>query len=108
MIYIREAHPTDEWLVESNEQDNVLYAQPTTLAERTDVASACALRLDLTVPILIDDLENSTDQQYYALPDRLYLIGRDGRIVYRGMPGPFGFIVAELERAIERYLAETG
>ena len=37
-----------------------------------------------------------------------YLVGRDGRIVYRGMPGPFGFIVAELEQAIERYLAEAG
>jgi type I thyroxine 5'-deiodinase len=58
--------------------------------------------------MLIDDLENSTDKKYYALTDRLYLIGRDGRIVYRGMPGPFGFIVAELEQALERYLAEAG
>ncbi len=29
-------------------------------------------------------MENSTDQKYYALPDRLYLIGRDGRVAYRG------------------------
>jgi hypothetical protein len=106
VIYIREAHPTDEWLVESNEHDNVLYTQPTTMEERTGVASACALRLDLTIPMLIDDLDNSTDRQYYALPDRLYLVGRDGYIVYRGLPGPFGFIVAELEKAIEGYLAE--
>ena len=108
VIYIREAHPTDEWLVESNEHDNVLYEQPTTLEERTEVASACTLRLDLTMPMLIDDLDNSTDRKYYALPDRLYLIDRDGRIIYRGMPGPFGFIVAELEKAIERSLAEEG
>lgn len=106
VIYIREAHPTDEWLVESNERDNVLYAQPTTLKERTGVASACALRLDLTIPLLIDDPDNSTDKKYYALPDRLYLIGRDGRIVYRGKPGPFGFIATELEKSIEHYLAE--
>jgi hypothetical protein len=104
VIYIREAHPTDEWRVESNEHDNVLYAQPTTLEERTEVASACALRLDLTMPMLIDDLDNSTDSKYYALPDRLYLVGRDGRVVYRGMPGPFGFSAAELEKAIEHYL----
>ena len=108
IIYIREAHPTDEWLVESNEHDNVLYTQPTTLEERTEVASACTLRLDLTIPMLIDDLDDSTDRQYYALPDRLYLIGRDGHIVYRGLPGPFGFIVAELEKAIEGYLGEGG
>ena len=106
VIYIREAHPTDEWLVESNEHDEVLYAQPTTPEERTEVASVCALRLDLSIPVLIDDMENSTDRQYYALPDRLYLIGRDGRIAYRGAPGPFGFVAAELEKAIERYLTE--
>jgi len=108
VIYIREAHPTDEWLVESNEQDHVLYTQPSTREERTEVASVCALQLDLTIPMLIDDMDNSTDRQYYALPDRCYLVGRDGRIVYRGMPGPFGFRVAELEQAIERYLAEAG
>jgi len=108
VIYIREAHPTDEWLVESNEYDNVLYTQPTTLEKRIEVASACTLRLDLTIPMLIDDLDDSTDRQYYALPDRLYLVGRDGCIVYRGLPGPFGFIVAELEKAIEGYFAEEG
>lgn len=98
----------DEWLVESNENDSVLYVQPVTLEARTEVASACALRLDLTMPVLIDDLENSTDKKYYALPDRLYLVGRDGRIVYRGLPGPFGFIAAELEQAIVRHLTEAG
>ena len=50
-------------------------------------------------------MENSTDLKYYALPDRLYLIGRDGRVAYRGGPGPFGFVAAELEYAIESYLA---
>jgi hypothetical protein len=51
---------------------------------------------------------STTGRKYDALPDRRYLVGRDGRIVYRGPLGPFGFIVADLERAIERYLAETG
>ena len=49
-------------------------------------------------------MENSTDRKYYALPDRLYLIGRDGRVAYRGGPGPFGFVASELESAIEEYL----
>jgi iodothyronine deiodinase-like protein len=106
VIYIREAHPTDGWQVESNERDGVLYQQPMTLAERTEIANVCALRLELSIPTLIDDLDNSTDLKYYALPDRLYLVGRAGRIAYRGAPGPFGFIAAELEQAIERYLAE--
>ena len=107
VVYIREAHPTDGWQVESNERDSVLYKQPTTLAERTEIANTCAQRLDLSIPTLIDDMENSTDLKYYALPDRLYLVGRDGRIAYRGAPGPFGFVAAEFGQAIEHYLASA-
>jgi len=91
--------------VESNERDAVLYEQPVSLEERTELANTCALRLDLSIPTLIDDMTNSTDAKYYALPDRLYLIGRDGCIAYRGGPGPFGFVSTELEQALERYLA---
>jgi hypothetical protein len=90
--------------VEANERDVVFFAQPTTFDERASVAQSCALRLDLSIPTLIDDMENSTDQKYYALPDRLYLVGRNGRIAYRGAPGPWGFVAAELEKAIQNYL----
>ncbi len=104
MVYIREAHPTDGWQVESNEKEGVLYAQPSALEERVEVAHACALRLELSIPTLIDDMDDSTDRKYYALPDRLYLVGRDGHIAFRGAPGPFGFIAAELEKGITTYL----
>ncbi len=104
VVYIREAHPTDEWQVESNESEGILFSQPTTLDARSEIAQVCSLKLDLPIPTLVDDMENSTDRKYYALPDRLYLIGRDGRVAYRGGPGPFGFVASELERAIEEYL----
>lgn len=104
VVYIREAHPTDEWQVESNEKEEVLFEQPTTLAARNEIATVCSLNLDLSIPTLIDDMEDSTDRKYYALPDWLYLIGRDGTVAYRGGPGPFGFVAAELERAVQEYL----
>jgi hypothetical protein len=104
VVYIREAHPTDEWQVEQNENDQVLFAQPETFEERDHLAGVCALNLDLTIPVLVDDLSNSTDSLYYALPDRLYLVGRDGRIAYAGAPGPAGFKSSELEQAIEALL----
>lgn len=81
-----------------------MFAQPKALDARAEIAQVCSLKLDLSIPTLIDDMENSTDLKYYALPDRLYLIGRDGRIAYRAAPGPFGFIASELETAIENYL----
>jgi hypothetical protein len=104
VIYIREAHPTDEWQVESNESEKILFEQPKTLDARSEIAQVCSLKLELSIPTLVDDMENSTDRKYYALPDRLYLVGRDGRVAYRGGPGPFGFVASELERAIEEYL----
>jgi hypothetical protein len=104
VVYIREAHPTDAWQVEANEREGVLFTQPTTIEERSQVASACSLRLELSIPTLVDDMGNSTDLKYYALPDRLYLVGKDGRIAFRGAPGPFGFVAAELEQAIVGYL----
>ena len=90
--------------MEANEHDEVFFLQPKTFGDRVAVADACALRLELSIPTLIDDMENSTDRKYFALPDRLYLVGRDGRIAYRGAPGPWGFVASELEKAIEGYL----
>jgi hypothetical protein len=93
--------------VESNERDGILFEQPMSLEARIEIAQVCSVELKLAIPTLVDDLENSTDLKYYALPDRLYLIGRDGRMAYRGAPGPFGFVATELERAIEDYLTAS-
>ena len=34
---------------------------------------------------------------YAAWPDRLYVVGVDGKIAYQGGPGPGGFRVNEVE-----------
>lgn len=90
-----------------NVDEHVEFAQPTTYDERQEVAHACSVDLNLDIPTLIDDMENSTDLAYSALPDRLYLIGEDGRIAYRSGMGPMGFRPDELEAAIKDYLAAS-
>ncbi len=87
-----------------NIDEAVEFAQPASFDERQRVAEACALHLDLEIRTVIDDMENSTDLAYSALPDRLYLIGVDGTIAYRSGPGPMGFKPDELEAAIAGYL----
>jgi Iodothyronine deiodinase len=79
--------------------------EPTTDRERREVASVCAANLELSIPTVVDGLDNATAAAYGGWPDRLYLIGRDGRIAYQGGEGPFGFKPRELEQAIERELA---
>lgn len=101
MIYIREAHPSDAWQVGSNVRDGVVYASPATHEERSGIARTCAAALEVDFPALVDDVDNATDDAYTAWPERLYLVGKDGRILYKSGPGPFGFDPEELRGALE-------
>jgi hypothetical protein len=105
MVYIQEAHPTDGWQIPPNEQDGVLFEQPKSAGERVAVAEACALNLDLSMPTLIDEMTNTVDRAYAALPDRLYLVDAEGRVAYCSEAGPWGFKPDELEAAIRGAVA---
>ena len=104
VVYIKEAHPEDGWVLASNREQEIAVADPTTREERVQVAEACAVRLEIRIPVLVDGLDNQTARQYGGWPDRLYLVSRDGRIAFQGGEGPFGFKPEELGRAIEREL----
>ena len=41
---------------------------------------------------------------YAGWPDRLYVVGADGRIVYRGGPGPGGFRPQEVEEWLRTHV----
>ena len=107
MVYIREAHPEDGWVVNQNRENDIRVDDPTNDGERHDVAAACALRLKIRIPVVVDPIDDRIASAYGALPDRLYLVGRGGRIAFQGEPGPWGFDPAALEAAIERELAEA-
>jgi len=83
-----------------NIDQKVLFAQPTTVDERAEVAEACVLSLDLAMPTLLDDMTNPVDTAYCALPERLYVLDREGVITYRSEPGPWGFDVDAFEGAL--------
>ena len=101
VVYIKEAHPEDGWVLASNRAAGIAVHDPASTSER----EACAGRLELDVPVLIDGIDNETARQYGGWPDRLYLIGRDGRVAFQGETGPAGFRPDELERAIRSELA---
>jgi hypothetical protein len=105
IVYIREAHPEDGWVLEANREDGIELVDPVSLAERAAAAEACAVRLETRIPTLLDDVDDAVALAYGGWPDRLYLVGRDGRIAFQGEEGPFGFKPAELAAAIETELA---
>lgn len=105
-VYVREAHPTDGWKMQSNEKVGVSVPQPKTLAERTSVAQQCFARLQPSFPWLVDDVDDRVGHAYSGMPARLYVIDRGGRVVYKGGRGPFGFKAGEMEQALVMALLE--
>lgn len=79
--------------------------QPATFDARFDVAGQCASALSLKMPVLVDDMKNSVATAYNAMPDRLFIVGTDGKIAYRGDRGPRGFDPEGLEKALAKLVA---
>jgi hypothetical protein len=104
-VYIKEAHPEDGWVLDENREHDIAVVDPTTAEERAGVARACAARLHLQMPTVVDDVDNAVASAYGGWPDRLYLIDAEGRIAYQGGEGPFGFKPEELAEAISDLLA---
>jgi alkylhydroperoxidase family enzyme len=90
----------------SNEKEGIAFAQPTSYGERCEVASKCCAALKMTVPLVVDEIDDRVGHLYSGMPDRLYLIDRAGKVAYKGGRGPFGFKPPELEQAIAMMLAE--
>jgi hypothetical protein len=105
VVYIREAHPEEGWVVQMNRDQGIAIQDPESDAARTEVAATCAIRLQIRMPVVVDKVDDEIARAYGALPDRLYLVGKGGRIAFRGEPGPFGFQPEALERAIVAELA---
>lgn len=104
VVYIREAHPEDGWVLLANREDGIALADPATQAERAAAAGACVARLRTELPVLLDGTDDAVALAYGGWPDRLYLVGRDGRVAFQGDVGPDGFRPAELAQAIETEL----
>lgn len=104
MVYLQEIHPTDGWQVKENERDGVLVSQPESMSARIAVGRTCMLKLALEMPAVVDEMDDAVARAYAGMPERLYLIGRDGRVAYKGGMGPMFFRPAEWEAAIDRYL----
>ena len=100
-MYIKEAHPEDEWQMSSNVEDDVCYPQPRTLEERLRIASDFVQRFDYRLPLVVDTMQNDAERAYSGWPERLYVIDETGHIAYKGGLGPFGFEPDEVAAWLE-------
>ncbi len=115
---MKEAHPTDKWWLGRSRTQRLFHGlsgnparldvkDPVTLEQRRKVAASCQANLfDGVVPLYVDTIADEVSASYAGKPTRIYLIGRDGRVVYNPGIGPFGFNPDHLGREIESHLAK--
>jgi hypothetical protein len=99
-VYITEAHPGDEWQMDSNVKENLVFDQPKTFEERKALAKVLVERLKYRLPLAVDTLDNRAEKAFAAWPERIYILGAGGRVLYKGEMGPFGFHPEEAEKAL--------
>jgi alkylhydroperoxidase family enzyme len=60
----------------------------------------------MSMPLLVDDMKDRVGHAYSGMPDRLYVIDRDGRVAYKAGRGPFGFKPGEMEQSLVMLLLD--
>ncbi|CAH3038451.1 unnamed protein product [Porites evermanni] len=100
IVYICEAHPTDEW----RWNNNVEILQHRTLQERCQAAEMLKKTSGCSTPILVDTMDNEATEAYGAYPERLFII-QDRKIVYEGGTGPYNYKLWEVKKWLEVYKA---
>lgn len=90
MVYINEAHASDG-------RRPVGYAKEKGITEHDNYEERCTtaqMLIDdetLTIPCLIDGMDNKVNQSYSAWPDRIFLVRTDGKLAVAADRGPRGF-----------------
>ncbi|MDP6707601.1 MAG: hypothetical protein QF893_14750 [Alphaproteobacteria bacterium] len=107
-VYIQEAHPDDGWQVQHNLDEGVVHAAPTTIEERAALAEVCVLNLNFQMPMLLDDMTDTVDGLYNALPERLYVIDADGIVRFKTVAGSHGFDPEAWAEAVAAEVARQG
>ena len=104
VVYITEAHPVEGWATPINSRLTYI-KEPVNMFARTQVANTCMSDLQIDMPCVVDDMNNTVARAYRAWPDRLYIIALNGDLAYVGPPGPKGFVPDKLEEALKEELA---
>ena len=104
VVYIAEVHPLGGWELAENEQEGIQMNQHTSFEERYGAAAACAENLKMTIPTLVDNMENEAFEKFAAWPERIHIADRDGKMCYLGGQGPYDFKPKEAEEALLRLL----
>lgn len=99
IVYICEAHPTDEW----RWNNNVEIQQHRTIQERLEAAEMLKKKSKCSAPVVVDTMANKTNSAYGAWPERFFII-QEGKLVYVGGTGPYNYSLPEVRSWLKNYV----
>lgn len=91
LVYIREAHSTDGWIIDASGWS--IIADPTDDGQRKAAAAQACSMLRFPFPVAVDTMDDAVAERWSAWPERLFVLDVDGIVRYTGEQGPFGFWV---------------
>ncbi|EDV24417.1 uncharacterized protein TRIADDRAFT_56198 [Trichoplax adhaerens] len=105
-LYTLKAHASDDWnMPDLNSALGINIAKPKTLEDRIRIAENFILDYNYDIPMYVDSIDNDTMEAYGARPERLYIIV-NGKIAYKGGPGPYCFSYSSLEESLLKVLKQ--
>jgi hypothetical protein len=72
-VYVREPHPGEQ------------YGPHRSIDQKLQYARDCAAQDDVRTRLVVDDLDGTMHQAYGTLPNMVYVLDREGRVVYKAM-----------------------
>jgi hypothetical protein len=65
----------------------------------------CNSKLKLSLPTVVDEMGDTVNMLYRAWPERIYVIGLDGKIAYKSGIGPWGFKPGDAMAVVKQLLS---
>lgn len=108
LVYVHEAHTEANWQSTVNQRERVFLPPAKTAEEKERYAATCVRKLEIKFPVAIDGLDQKVALAYRAWPSAAYMIGKDGRIIWRSRLGEQEFSAHDLEAAIHHAVSTEG
>ncbi len=110
-VYTAEAHTEDGWKlahqydndVEYTNEEDFCFYYAQSIDDRRKIAKWLIEKKQFKMPVVLDSIENGLLKAYNSWPIRLYIID-DGKVVYCGEQGPFGYDPGSVDRTLENLL----
>lgn len=102
LVYIRETPPSDGRQVDASAEEGIELAQPKTIEKRLEIANSHYANLGVSFPAVVDNMDNKVAKAYEAWPDRLYIVDKKGKIVYKSKLGHEGFNPQQMARKLKK------